>query len=130
VTPARLAELVALAAAREARDLARLEALASADRALEAELRELAGTYARDMAEGPAAAPLALLGKRLAWADRGARRLAAERAALAPRLAEARAAATVSLGKRRALERLLDAARRDAARAAEARAERDAPPRD
>lgn len=129
MTPARLRQLLALAKSRKARDLARLEALAVAERALEREARELSVVHTRDMAEGPGAAPLALLGHRIAWAEARRAAIRARRAALAVEIAEARAAAVVSLGKHRALEHLLDGADRAAAVALEARAERDAPPR-
>lgn len=130
MTPARLAELLALSEARKARALAALEAAAEADRRLVAELAELAATYARDMAGGVDAAALPALGRRLVWADRRAAAVRAERTALAPRLAALRAEAAQAVGKHRALERLLDDARAEARRAADARAERDAPPRD
>jgi hypothetical protein len=129
VTPARLRELLSLAETRKARDLARLDAFAAEDRALAAALAELAATHARDMAEGPGAAPLALLGQRLVWADRRSAAIRAERARLAGRLAAARAEATVAIGKHRALESLIERADRDALRTAEARREREAPPR-
>lgn len=129
MTPARLRELLALAEARKARDLARLEALNAADRALVEAARGLAGLHARDMAEGVGAAPLALLGRRLVWADARMAEIRAARARLAADVAAARAAATVSLGRHRALERLLEDADRAARAAREARAERDAPPR-
>ena len=129
MTPARLRELLALAETRKARDLARLEALLAADRALAEEARGLAGTHARDMAEGAGAAPLALLGRRLIWADARIASVRAARARLAAETAAVRAAATVSLGKHRALERLLEGTDRAARAAREARAERDAPPR-
>jgi hypothetical protein len=129
VTPAKLRELLALAETRKARDLARLEALIAADRRLADEARGLSGVHARDMAEGAAAAPLALLGRRLIWADARAAAIRAARSRLAAEIATVRSAATVSLGKHRALEHLTERADRAAAAAREARAERDAPPR-
>ena len=130
MTPARLRELLALAATRKARDLARLEGLLARDRVLAADAVALTTVHARDMAEGVGAAPLALLGRRLIWADARAAEIAGARASLAAGVAAARAAATVSLGKHRALERLLEGADRRAAGEREARAERDAPPPD
>ncbi len=129
MNPARLSNLLALAGSRRDRDLARLEALIAADARLAAEQRALAATHAQDMAEGVGAAPLALIGKRVAWADARIRALAADRARLSGEIGAARAAATVSLGKHSALEELHARARRSAAARAEARAERDAPPR-
>jgi hypothetical protein len=129
VTPARLAELLALAEARKARALAALQTVQAEDRALAAELAALAQTHARDLAEGAAGAPFPVLGKRLAWADARTAAVRAARARLAARLAAARAEAAAGVGKHRALETLLARARAEALRAAEARAERDAPPR-
>lgn len=129
MTPAQLKALATLAATQVDRDLARLEALAAEDRRLADDLASLASVHARDMAEGAGAAPLALLGRRLAWADARMAAARVQRARLAAEIAAARAAAATSLGKRRALERLQERAERAAAAASEARAERDAPPR-
>jgi hypothetical protein len=129
LTPARLAELLTLAEARRDLALARLEAQAAADRALAAEAADLAATYACDMADGAADAPLAALALRLAWAERRAAAVAAERARLAPALAAARAEAATAVGRHRALEVLLDRARAASRRAADVRAERAASPR-
>ncbi len=128
MTPARLRDLLALAEARKARDLARLEALIAADRTLAHQALDLAGTHARDMAEGAGSTPLALLGHRLIWADGRLTALRAARARLGTEIADVRAAATISLGKHRALEHLLERALRTTRAQHEARAERDAPP--
>ncbi|MBP7002041.1 hypothetical protein [Amaricoccus sp.] len=130
MTPARLAELLALAGTRKARALAELEAVASADRRLAEELAGLAATHARDMEGEVTAGDLPAIGRRLAWAEARSAAVRAERARLAPLLAAARAAAAVAVGKHRALEELLDGARLEARRRTEAREERDAPPRE
>lgn len=128
MTRARLEALATLTEARRARAFAELESLIASDRALAAQLRDLAGTHRLDMAEGPQAAPLALIGQRLAWAEARMREVRAARAALAPAIAAARRAATEALGRQRALERLIARAAAAEARARDARAEREAPP--
>jgi hypothetical protein len=105
VRAAALRDLAALAQARRARDLARLEALIAEARGLEDEIAALADTEARDMAEGQV--PFAVMGMRLAWAEAA---IAAKRrriAALAVEIAGVRAEARVSLGKHEALAALL-----------------------
>jgi hypothetical protein len=107
---APLRDLAALAEARRARDLARLEALIAEARGLEDEIAELGDTEARDMAEGRV--PFAVMGMRLAWAEAA---IAAKRrriAAIAVEIAGVRAAARVSLGKHEALVALLGRAER------------------
>ena len=87
----------------------------------------LAGTAARDLAEG-AALPLAQQGLRQAWADRGiAGGPAAAGASSSPRIRAARAEAVQSLGKHEALEALVERADRAAAQLRIARAEREGP---
>jgi hypothetical protein len=127
VTPTALRQLMQLAEARKARDLARLDRLLVEDRRLAAEVAELAGTAARDLAED-VALPLAQQGLRLAWADQRIRAAERRRAELAAGIGAARAEAAQSLGKHRALEHLVERAERAALQVRAARAEREAPP--
>jgi hypothetical protein len=127
VTPAALRALAGLVEARKARDLARLEGLVAEDRRLAAEIAELAATGARDLAEG-APLPLAQQGLRQAWAESRIRAARRRRAELAARIREARAEAVQSLGRHRALERLVDGADRSEGQRRFARADREAPP--
>jgi hypothetical protein len=123
-----LRRLGRLAEVGRARDLARLEALMSRDRALEREIRTLAATGSLDLASGFAALPPAQQGLRHAWATQRIAEARRSRAALAPEIAAARAAAARSLGRHEALETLADrAGREDAARRA-SRAEMDGSP--
>ncbi len=126
MTPAALRRLAALAEARRARDLARLEGLLAEDRRLVAEIAWLAGTAARDLAEG-VALPLARQGLRQAWADQAVRAARRRRGELAARIGAARAEAVQSLGKHEALEALVARADRAAAQLRIARAEREGP---
>jgi hypothetical protein len=125
MTRARLDRLATLAEARRTRAFAELESLIATDRALAAQLPALAGTHRLDMAEGPDAAPFALIGRRMAWAEARMQEVRAARAALAPAIAAARRAATEALGRQRALDRLIARAASEEARARAARAERD-----
>jgi hypothetical protein len=127
VTPQALHRLASLLEARKARDLARLEALVAEDRRLAAEIAEIAATATRDMA-GPEPLPLPQQGLRQRWADGRIRAASERRAGLAAGIRDARAEAVQSLGKHRALERLVERADRAAAQIREARAEREAPP--
>lgn len=129
MTPAMLRELLRIAEARKARDLAVLEGLLAQDRALEEEIADLAGTHARDWADGAAGlVPLAQQGLRLAWADARIAQAKDRRTALAVKIAQARHAATQSLGKHSALEHLLEETEAAAGHLRAARSERDAPP--
>jgi hypothetical protein len=127
VTPAKLRELVRLAEARRARDLSRLDRLLAEERRLAAEIADLAGIAARDMA-ADAALPLAQQGLRLAWADARIAAARRRRTEVAAAVREARAAAAQSLGKHHALEHLTERAERAASQLRAARAEREAPP--
>jgi hypothetical protein len=127
MTPAALRALTALAEARRARDLARLDGLLRRDRALEAEIAALAGTLERDRASD-APLPPAQQALREAWVDQRLRAARLGRAALAAGIAAARAAAVQSLGKHRALENLAERGERAAEQRILARAEREAPP--
>jgi hypothetical protein len=107
---AKLRELAALAEAKRARDLARLDALIAEARGIEEAIAALSGTERRDMAEGRV--PFALMGMRVTWADA---EIAARRArlqAIAAELAAVRAEARVSLGKHEALRALVAQAER------------------
>lgn len=126
---ARLTTLAALAEARRTRALAELESLLATDRALEARLLELGGTYQLDMAGGLDRAPLALIGRRMAWAEARMTEVRAARAALAPAIAAARRTAAESLGKHEAIQKLAARAAHLDDRDRAARAEREAPPR-
>jgi hypothetical protein len=125
VSPAELRRLAALAEARQARDLARLERLMSEDRRLAAEIAGLARTAARDFADG--GLPPAHQALRQAWADQHIRAARRRRAELAPEVRAARAEAVRSLGKHTALEHLVERADRAALQSRTARQEREAP---
>jgi len=128
VNPRKLRELMALADARKARDLARLDRLFGVARGLDAAAAAAAAAPRRDHADGGyAGAPMALQGTRQVWADHRVAEARRAQAALAPEIAAARAAAVQSLGKHAALVHLLARAERDAAAQLDARAERDAP---
>ncbi len=129
MTPEALRRLLALAEARKALDLARLEALAARDRALETDAAAARASLARDQADDAVATvPPAVMGRRIAWADHRARQARAGQEALRPALAEARGDAVRSLGKHRALEHLFERADRAQRSSRDARAERDAAP--
>jgi hypothetical protein len=119
---ARLQALAALAEARRTRALA-------TDRALAERLLELGGTHRLDMAGGLDCAPLALIGRRMAWAEARMAEVRAARAALAPAIDAARRSAAESLGKHEAILKLATRAAHLEARDRAARAEREAPPR-
>ena len=127
VTPAALRRLAALAEARRARDLARLDGLLAEDRRLVAEIAALAGTAARDLAEG-VALPLAQQGLRQAWADQrdagGAAAAGRARARGSGRRGPRRCRASASTGRWRSWWRARTGA---AAQLRIARAEREAP---
>ncbi len=127
MTPAQLRELIRLAEARKAGDLARLDALLTEARACEAEIEDAGRTAVEDLAAA-AEMPMAQLALRQVWADQRVAQARRRLATLAPRVAAARAAAVQSLGKHAALEKLVDHADRAAAHTRAARAERDAPP--
>ena len=91
------------------------------------EIAALAGTAARDLAEG-VAVPLAQQGLRQAWADQGIRAAGRRRGELAVQIRQARAAAVQSLGKHRALEELVERAEEAVEQVRIARAEREASP--
>lgn len=112
-----LETLAALAEARKSRDIAKLAALLAEQRRLQAEIADLAGTEARDAAEG--SMPFALTARRSAWAAAEIALRERRIAALAIELAGVRSATRVSVGKHRALERLV------ADQGAEDRAARD-----
>jgi hypothetical protein len=126
---ARLQALAALAEARRTRALAELESLLATDRALAERLLELGGTHRLDMAGGLDCAPLALIGRRMAWAEARMAEVRAARAALAPAIDAARRSAAESLGKHEAILKLATRAAHLEARDRAARAEREAPPR-
>ncbi len=115
-----LRKLVALAEARRARDLTRLDALTAERRRLEAEIVELARIEARDAAEG--VMPFAMLARRTVWAAAEIARRESRTAAITSEIEVARTAARTSLGKHEALIRLTEAAACDEA-AARARTE-------
>jgi hypothetical protein len=127
MTPQALARLLQLTSAKKQRELALLDQLLAEERALEAEIDELAATAARDLEAGEAL-PLAQQAVRLAWADQRMRVARQRQAALAPAIRAARAAAAQSLGKHEALEHLAGRADRTARQQRDARAEREAPP--
>lgn len=106
-----LEKLSALAEARKARDLAALEALTAEQRTLEAEIAELAGTEARDAAEGQM--PFAMIAQRAAWSASQIALRERRIAAITVELAGVRAAARVSVGKHEALKKLIEGAERD-----------------
>jgi hypothetical protein len=129
VSPEALAGLVALAAARRERDLARLEALLMEDRGLADEITRLAALPAQDLAEGGATiAPLQQQALRFAWMEQQITRARQRRAVLAVEIAGARTAAGTSVGKHEALDRLRAVAGRNALHLRHARTEREAPP--
>lgn len=127
MTPAALRRLTSLAEARWTRDLARLDTLLRQDRQLQDDIAVLAGTLERDMAAGIDLPP-AQLALRQAWVDQGIRAAHRERASLAGGIAVARASAIQSLGKHRALEKLVDRGEEEARHLRQTRAEREAPP--
>jgi hypothetical protein len=128
VTPAALRQLAALAEARKAQALARLDAALAEDRRLEAEALELALTPSEDLAEPCPAMPLPRHGVRLAWADRKAGLIRARRAALAGEITRLRALAATTLGRHAALKHLGERAETLEDRLRDGRAEREAPP--
>lgn len=117
-------DLAGLFGALKARDLALLDRLRAEDRRLEAEIAAVAAGVAAD-AEAEPPLPPAQRALRLAWADRRIALARAARARLAGEIDMARRVAAVSLGKERAVETLSDRARRAAAHARAARAERE-----
>lgn len=117
-------DLAGLFGALKARDLALLDRLRAEDRRLEAEIAAVAAGVAAD-AEAEPPLPPAQRALRLAWADRRIALARAARARLAGEIDMARRVAAVSLGKERAVETLSDRARRAAAHARSARAERE-----
>jgi hypothetical protein len=127
VTPEALRQLMQLAEARKARDLSRLDRLLAEDRRLVAEIAELAGTAARDMA-ADGSLPLPRQGLRLAWAGRRIAAARRQRTELTAAIRAARAEAAQSLGKHQTLEHLAERAERAALQLRAARAEREAPP--
>lgn len=129
MTPNSLRGLLQLAEARKARDLARLEAALSADRAFTAEIAEAMGALGRDAADLSAPPlPFAQAAARDAWVDQRIRAARRGRAALVPVIAAARAEAAQSLGKHSALEHMLERAEAEAKALRLSRTERDAPP--
>ncbi|MFT3975429.1 MAG: hypothetical protein QM699_18940 [Amaricoccus sp.] len=126
MTPAALRDLGRLMEARKARDLARLERLASEARALDAELATLAATAVADVASGEPLPP-GRQAARLAWIDQRTAMVRQQRAALAPEIERARAAAVQSLGRERALDRVAETAARAEAARRTSRDEREAP---
>jgi hypothetical protein len=124
--PAALARLVALAEARRRRDLARIEALAVEARRIEDEIADLGTTQRRDAEAG--AMPLAMVARRIAWAEAAIAGHQRRVAAIAHELAAARTAAQASVGRHEALAALLARAAREARRDRERAAERAAPP--
>jgi len=127
VTPAALRQLMLLAEARRARDLARLDALLAEDRRLVAEIAELGRTAVLDAAADQALPP-DRQGLRLIWADQRIRAARLRQAALALTIRQARTAAAQSLGKHSSLETLVERAERAALLVRAAKAEREAPP--
>lgn len=127
MTPAALRQLMQLAEARKARDLAELERLLAEERRLESEIVSLRRTGARDAAEAVALPP-DRQAVRLAWVERATAATQLRQAALQTRIRTARGLAAQSLGKHRSLEVLVDRAERDSRHARDAKAEREAPP--
>ena len=127
MTPAMLRRLAGLVDARKYRDLARLEALVTEDRRLQAELAALGTTLAREQTESEDMA-LGPRGLRYIWVEQRIQITRSRRSELATAIRAARAAAVQSLGKQRALENLVDRAEDAEARVRTARAEREAPP--
>lgn len=126
MAPAALRQLLRLAEARKASDLARLDALMVARRAVEAEIVEARATAVADLTaiEG---LPMEQRAIRLIWADQRAKAGVIRREALDAEIAAARAAAVQSLGKHEALGKLVEKADRDAGLARVARKERETP---
>lgn len=122
----KLGQLVDLANARKAHDLALLEAALAEDRRLELEIATLTGTVARDMADPDMSTmPYSQYAIRLQWADHRISEAAARRKALQTEIRKLRSLAAAALGKHRALEKLTERARKQQTEIAEARRERE-----
>jgi hypothetical protein len=109
-----LARLIALAEAERRRDLARIEALAVEACGLEDAIADLAATGRRDACQGTM--PLAMVARRIAWAEAAVAAHQRRLAAIAGELAAARVAAQTSVGRHEALAALLARAEREARR--------------